>query len=120
MKMPFAIFPKNETWTASAFELATEVFVCHGNLHKAVRADSRSYQAHVAAGFYNNVADGLSLMAVDCTESTVMGVLILRDFITLAPPQLEDPRYAPLRRSPVNWSRSIAVTARYLPARWHW
>ena len=58
MKMRFAICPINETWTASAFELATEVFVRHSNLHKAVGADLRSYRAYVAAGFYNNVAYG--------------------------------------------------------------
>ena len=94
--MRFAICPINETWTASAFELATEVFVRHSNLHKAVGADLRSYQAYVAAGFYNNVADGLSLMAVDRTENTVIGVLIVRDFITRAPSQLDDPQYAPI------------------------
>ena len=92
--MRFSICPINETWTASAFELATEVFARHNNLHKAVGADLSSYRAYVAAGFYRDVADGLWLMAVDRTENTVMGVLIVRDFITLAPTQLDDPRYA--------------------------
>ena len=94
--MRFAICPINETSTASAFELATEVFVRHSHLHKAVAADLRSYRAYVVrGGFYRDVADGLSLMAVDRTDNTVMGVLIVRDFITPAPPQLADPRYAP-------------------------
>ena len=118
--MRFAICPINETCTASAFELATEVFVRHSNLNQAVGADLSSYRAYVAAGFYRDVADGFSLMAADRKENTVMGVRIVRDFITPAPPQLDDPRYAPLRRSPVIWSRSIAVSARYLLARWYW
>ena len=84
--MRFAICPLNETWVASAFKLTTEVFVRHSNLHKAVGADLRSYRAYVAAGFYRDVVDGLSLMAFDRTENTVMGVLIVRDFITPAPP----------------------------------
>ena len=94
--MRFAICPITETWTSSAFDLATEVFVRHSNLHKAVGACLSSYRAYVAAGFYRNVADGLSLMAVDRTENTVMGVLIVRDFITPTPHQLDDPRYAPI------------------------
>ena len=94
--MHFVICPINETWTASAFELATEVFVRHSNLHKAVGADLSSYRAYVAKGFYRDVADGLSLMAVDRTENTVMGALIVRDFIANAPPQLDDTRYAPI------------------------
>ena len=83
--MPFAICPINEKSTASAFELATEVFVRHSNLHTAVGAYLSSYRAYVAAGFHRDVVDGLSLMAVDLTENTVMGVLIVRDFITPAP-----------------------------------
>ena len=96
MKMRFAICPINETCTASAFELATEVFVRHSNLNQAVGADLSSYRAYVAAGFYRDVADGFSLMAADRKENTVMGVRIVRDFITPAPPQLNDPRYAPI------------------------
>jgi GNAT superfamily N-acetyltransferase len=96
MKMRFAICPINETLTASAFELATEVFVRHSHLHKAVGADLRSYRAYVAAGFFRDVADGLSLMAVDRTDNNVIGVLIVRDFISPAPPQLDDPQYAPI------------------------
>ena len=72
MKMRFAICPINETWTASASELATEVFVRHSNLHKAVGADLSSYRARVAVGFYRDVADGLSLIAVDRTDNTVI------------------------------------------------
>ena len=94
--MRFAICPINETWTASAFELATEVFVRHSNLNQAVGADLSSYRAYVATGFYRDVADGLSLIADDRTQKTVMGVLITRDFITPATPQLDDPRYAPI------------------------
>ena len=71
--MRFAICPINETSTASAFELATEVFVRHSHLHKAVGADLRSYRAYKAAGFFRDVADGLSLMAVDRTDNNVIG-----------------------------------------------
>ena len=94
MKMHFVICPINETWTASAFELATEVFLRYSNLHKVVGADLVSYRAYVAAGFYRHVADGLSLMAVDRRENTVMGVPIVCNFITPAPPQMNDSRYA--------------------------
>ena len=96
MKIRFSICPINEKWNASAFEPATGVFARHSNLHKAVGADLSSYRAYVAAGFYRDVADGLWLMAVDRTENTVMGVLIVRDFITLAPTHLDEPRYTPI------------------------
>ena len=79
------------------------MFVRHSNLHKAVGADLSSSRAYVAAGFYRDVADGLSLMAFDRREKMVMGVLIVRDLIIPAPPKLNDPRYA-----------SIAAVTSYL------
>ena len=42
MKMRFAICPIDETWTASAFELTTEVFERHSNLYKAGGAPARA------------------------------------------------------------------------------
>ena len=62
------------------------MFVRRSNLNKAVGEDSSSYRAYVAAGFYCNVADGLSLITLDRKEKTVVGMLIKRDFITPTPP----------------------------------
>ena len=42
MKMRFAICPIYKTWTASAFELTTEVFERHSNLNKAGGAPARA------------------------------------------------------------------------------
>ena len=92
--MRFAICPTNETLTAFAFELATEVFARHSNLHKAVGAGFSSHRVYLAAGFYRDVTDGLSRMAFDRKKNTAMDVLLVRDFITPAPPQLDDLRYA--------------------------
>ena len=84
--------------------LRPRLFARHSNVHKALGADLNSYPAYVAAGFYRDVADGLSLVVVDRTANTVMGVLIVRAFITPAPSQLDDTRCTPFRRSPIIWN----------------
>ena len=90
--MRFAICQINETWTTSAVEPSTEVFVRHSNLYKAVGADLSSSRAYVAAGFYLDAADGLSLMAVDRTEKTVLRFLwVVEDNFVAVRPRVRVP-----------------------------
>jgi hypothetical protein len=96
MTMAFDICRLDHRWCEAAFELATEVFVRHSHLHLAVGADLSSYRANVAADFYRDVMDGLSLVAIDRRYNTVIGVLLVRDFTKPALVQINDTCYAPI------------------------
>ena len=90
--MAFDICRLDDRWCEAAFDLATEVFVRHSSLHLAVGATLSSYRAYVAADFYRDVLDGLSLVAIDRLSNTLIGVLLVRDFIKPASVPINDPR----------------------------
>ncbi|MGA1186738.1 MAG: hypothetical protein ACO3WT_05275 [Candidatus Puniceispirillaceae bacterium] len=96
MTMAFDICRLDDRWCEAAFDLATEVFVRHSSLHLAVGATLSSYRAYVAADFCRDVLDGLSLVAIDRLSNTLIGVLLVRDFIKPASVPINDPRYAPI------------------------
>jgi len=109
MTMAFDICRLDDRWCEAAFDLATEVFVRHSSLHLAVGATLSSYRAYVAADFYRDVLDGLSLFAIDRLSNTLIGVLLVRDFIKPASVPINDPRYAPI----------AAVTSQLAAIYWH-
>ena len=109
MTMAFDICRLDDRWCEAAFDLATEVFVRHSSLHLAVGATLSSYRAYVAADFCRDVLDGLSLVAIDRLSNTLIGVLLVRDFIKPASVPINDPRYAPI----------AAVTSQLAAIYWH-
>ena len=64
---------------AAAFALATQVFVEHGTLHRALGADLETYRAYLRPEFQAMVDEGLSVCAVD-PSGRMLGCMIVVDF----------------------------------------
>ncbi len=63
-----------------AFALAGVNFATRSVLHKTLCTDLQEYRAYLRLTFFNDLGNGLSLMAGDPDNSEVMSILVVKDF----------------------------------------
>ena len=76
----FKIHSLNGSRAKQAFALASLNFATQSVLHKGVGADLEEYRAYLRPTFFNDLGDGLSLMATGPGSGELMGILVVRDF----------------------------------------
>lgn len=94
----FEIEVLQEPLFRKAFEVATNVFVRHSTLHRALGASLKEYRAYLEPGFFENARDGLSLVAIDRASDAVAGLLLAHDLFKPGPqtPIPFQQKYAPI------------------------
>ena len=68
-----------------AFALASSNFANQSALHVALNTDLEEYRAYLRPTFFDDMNDGLSLVATDAKNGELLGVLIARDFLKSRP-----------------------------------
>ena len=63
-----------------AFALASLNFATQSVLHKTIAADLQEYRAYLRPTVFDDLGNGLSLMATDPNSGELMGILVVRDF----------------------------------------
>ena len=76
----FEIHSLDGSRAEQAFALASLNFATQSVLHKALGADLEEYRAYLRPTFFNDLGDGLSLMATGPGSGELMGILVVRDF----------------------------------------
>ena len=96
--MTFEIRPIDPSTMASAFDLATEVFVQGSTLHRALGIGLEDYRDYLREPFAAMIREGLSVAAMDPERGTLMGCLIAGDFFSEPdPPPSPASQFAPLQ-----------------------
>ena len=70
----------DESRAEQAFALASLNFATQSVLHKTLGADLEEYRAYLRPTFFDDLGNGLSLMATNPDSGELMGVLVVRDF----------------------------------------
>ena len=76
----FEIHSLDESRAEQAFALASLNFATQSILHKTIAADLEEYRAYLRPTFFDDLGNGLSLMATDPNSGELMGILVVRDF----------------------------------------
>ena len=76
----FEIHSLDESRAEQAFALASLNFATQSVLHKTIAADLEEYRAYLRPTFFDDLGNGLSLMATDPNSGELMGILVVRDF----------------------------------------
>ena len=76
----FEIHSLDGSRAEQAFALASLNFATQSVLHKALGADLEEYRAYLRPTFFDDLGNGLSLMATGPDSGELMGILVVRDF----------------------------------------
>ena len=76
----FEIHSLDESRAEQAFALASLNSATQSVLHKTIAADLQEYRAYLRPTFFDDLGNGLSLMATDPNSGELMGILVVRDF----------------------------------------
>ena len=76
----FEIHSLDESHAEQAFALASLNFATQSVLHKTLGAELEEYRAYLRPTFFDDLGNGLSLMATDQDSGELMGILVVRDF----------------------------------------
>ena len=76
----FEIHSLDGSRAEQAFALASLNFATQSVLHKALGADFEEYRAYLCPTFFDDLSDGLSLMATGPGSGELMGILVVRGF----------------------------------------
>ena len=76
----FEIHSLDASRAERAFALAGVNFATRSFLHKTLCTDLQEYSAYLRLTFFNDLGNGLSLMAADPDNGEVMGILVVKDF----------------------------------------
>ena len=68
-----------------AFALVSSNFANQSALHVALNTDLEEYRAYLRPTFFDDMKDGLSLVATDMTSGELLGVLVARDLMKKRP-----------------------------------
>lgn len=113
--MNFRVQPLDAGSLEEAFALATEVFVAHSTLHRALGITLDAYRSHLWPSFRDMATEGLSVIALS-SDNTLVGCLMATDFqTTLSPKETQGP-FAPLAALTSALCDTLSPEARAEPA----
>ena len=75
----FEIHSLDESHAEQAFTLASLNFATQSVLHKILGAELEEYRAYLRPTFFDDLGNGLSLMATGPNTGELMGILVVRD-----------------------------------------